>query len=83
MEDISLFSTTLEELELFNPFPSLSGESAFLPDYEVYSCTEETKAPLTNLLAEDLLQELDFEGWYHFLSTEMFFVCSTITRVNL
>lgn len=68
MEDISLFSTAtaLEELEFFNPL-SLAGESEFLPDYDVYSCIEETKPPLTNLLAEDLLQELDFEGLLQFL----------------
>ena len=62
-EEISLFSTAtdLEELELFNPL-SLAGESEFLPDYDVYSCIEETKPPLPSLLAEDLLEELGFEG---------------------
>ena len=66
MEDISLFSTatSLEELELFNSF-SLTGENEFALDYDVYSCIEETKPPVTNLLAEDLLQEFDFEGWFH------------------
>lgn len=73
MESISLFSTStaLEGLELFNPLPDpLDGESDFLHEYndDVYSCIEERKAPLSNLLAEDLLQELNFEGlYYHFL----------------
>ncbi|CAH3169824.1 unnamed protein product [Porites evermanni] len=66
MESISLFSTStaLEGLELFNPLPDpLDGESDFLHEYndDVYSCIEERKAPLSNLLAEDLLQELNFE----------------------
>ena len=71
MESISLFSTStvLEGLELFNPLPDpLGGESDFLHEYndDVYSCTEERKAPLSNLLAEDLLQELNFEGLYYY-----------------
>ena len=63
MEDISLFSTAteFEELELFSSL-SFSGESELLPNYDVYSCMEDSKPPLPNLLAEDLLQELDFEG---------------------
>ena len=72
MESISLFSTStaLEGLELFNPLPDpLDGESDFLHEYndDVYSCIEERKAQLSNLLAEDLLQELNFEGLYYFL----------------
>lgn len=71
MESISLFSTStaLEGLELFNPLPDpLDGESDFLHEYndDVYSCIEERKAPLSNLLAEDLLQELNFEGLYYY-----------------
>ena len=71
MESISLFSTStaLEGLELFNPLPDpLDGENDFLHEYsdDVYSCIEQRKAPLSNLLAEDLLQELNFEGLYYY-----------------
>lgn len=71
MESSSLFSTStaLGGLELFNPLPDpLDGESDFLHEYndDVYSCIEERKAPLSNLLAEDLLQELNFEGLYYY-----------------
>lgn len=71
MEDISLFSTAteFEELELFSSL-SFSRESELLPNYDVYSCMEDSKPPLPNFLAEDLLQELDFEDGSRLLDSD-------------
>ena len=60
MEDISLFSTSavLEELELFNPLPTIE-EDGFLDEYEAYSFLEDPGVKPPALLAEDLVFEIE------------------------